>query len=103
MDNQELYLYGTLLALAEEQSVAMSKLARRELGWWGKGRIQSRGREIGKFLQKISNHKTSKGSNNCSEDIRSDLAEIRSGNFPKNYSEEIFETLESYTANFHLG
>jgi hypothetical protein len=36
MDSKESYLYGTLLALAEEQSVAISKLAQGSLGWYVK-------------------------------------------------------------------
>ena len=100
MDSKESYLYGTLLALADEQSVAISKLTQGSLGWWGKSRIQARGEKICDFIKKIIEYKTSQGSKNCSEEIRTDLEEIKSGNFPKSYSEACFRILGSYTSSY---
>ena len=71
-DNKEHYLYGTLLALLEDQFEAIGKLSKKQLGVWGKYRIQPRGREIGNFVQKIQNHKLNKGVRGINESIIKD-------------------------------
>jgi len=98
MHSKENYLYATLLALTEEQSEAISQLTQGNLGWWGKGRVQARGAKICGLIEKIIAYKTSQGSMNCSEEIMKDLQGIKSGKFPKSYSEACFRTLESYTS-----
>lgn len=96
MDSEELYLYGTLMALAEEQQEAINKLVAGSLGFFGKSRMQGRGREIGKFFSKIASHKTKAGIRNVNESILLDLESIKSGNFPKTYSDDVFKMLENY-------
>ena len=61
MDKKETYLYGTYLALIKEQLVALDKLSSGNLGFWGKSRISARTKEMGKFLEKIINHKLQAG------------------------------------------
>ena len=73
MDHKEHYLYGTLMALAQDQNDAIKKLTTGTLGFLGKSRIQNRGREIGKFVTKISNHKNKQGIQNIYESIQEDL------------------------------
>jgi len=96
MDSEELYLYGTLMALAEEQQEAINKLVAGSLGFFGKSRMQSRGREIGKFIFKIANHKTKVGIQNVNESILLDLESIKSGNFPKKYSDDVVDMVKNY-------
>ncbi|MDB3993868.1 helicase associated domain-containing protein [Gammaproteobacteria bacterium] len=100
MGSKEVYLYGTLLALADEQSDAISKLTQGGLGWWEKNRIQARGEKICGFIEKILEYKASRGSKNCSEEVKTDLEKIKLGNFPKNYSEACYRTLGSYTSTY---
>lgn len=96
MDSEEIYLYGTLMALAKEQDEAINKLVDGSLGFFGKSRIQSRGRAIGKFLNKIADYKTKVGIKNIRESIDSDLEQIKNGNFPKRYSKESVELIKNY-------
>ena len=96
MDNKELYLYGTLLALAQDQHDAICKLAIGELGFFAKSRIQSRGREIGKFISKIASHKVENGYANINQNILNDLELVRNGNFPKHYSDDILDMVKNY-------
>ena len=96
MDTKELYLYGTLLALAQEQKEAITKLASGSLGFFGKSRIQSRGRVIGKFIFKIVNHKNKVGIQNPNENILADLELIKSGAFPKSYSDDVIDMVKNY-------
>ena len=96
MNNKELYLYGTLLALAQEQDEAISKLVSNELGWFGKNRIQARGREIGKFVTKIAKEKHSRGIVDIKTSILEDLTKIKNGDFPKQYKENVVDTIKNY-------
>tara|TARA_B110000196_G_scaffold45524_1_gene35886 strand:+ start:643 stop:936 length:294 start_codon:yes stop_codon:yes gene_type:complete len=96
MDNEELYLYGALLALAQDQQEAITKLTSGSLGFFGKSRIQSRGREIGKFISKIENHKKKVGIKNLNENILADLELIKSGAFPKSYSNDVIDMIKNY-------
>ena len=96
MDNNELYLYGTLMGLAQDQQDAIGKLASGSLGFFGKSRIQSRGREIGKFITKIAKHKNQLGIQNVNESILTDLESIKNGNFPKRYSDDLFDMVKNY-------
>lgn len=96
MDNEELYLYGALLALAQDQQEAITKLTSGSLGFFGKSRIQSRGREIGKFISKIENHKKKGGIKNLNENILADLELIKSGAFPKSYSNDVIDMIKNY-------
>ena len=96
MDNKELYLYGTLMALAQEQQEAISQLTSGTLGFFGKSRIQSRGREIGKLAAKIVKYKNQLGKQNANESILADLESIKNGNFPKKYSENIVDMVKNY-------
>ena len=98
-DNKEHYLYGTLLALLEDQLEAIGKLTRKQLSLWGKYRIQPRGREIGNFVQKIQNHKINKGVRDINESIIKDLQLISEGYFPKVYSEEFISECKQYIMN----
>ena len=99
MDHKEHYLYGTLMALAQDQQDAINKLTTGTLGFFGKSRIQSRGREIGKFITKISNHKNKQGIQNIYQSIQEDLNSIKNKDFPfdkKEYSDGAFDTLKTY-------
>lgn len=96
MDSEETYLYGSLMALAQEQEEAIKKLVEGSLGFFGKSRIQSRGRAIGKFLNKIENYKIKVGIKNIRESIDSDLEQIKRGNFPKIYSQETIDLIKNY-------
>ena len=96
MNKKELYLYGTLLALAEEQNEAISKLVSNELGWFGKNRIQGRGREIGKFVTKIAKEKQSRGIGDIKTSILEDLTKIKNGDFPKKYKESDVDMIKNY-------
>jgi hypothetical protein len=99
MDHKEHYLYGTLMALAQDQKDAINKLTSGTLGFFGKSRIQSRGREIGKFITKISKHKNTLGIQNTHESVLTDLSSIKNKDFPfdkKEYSNETFDTLKIY-------
>lgn len=98
MDTKELYLFGVLLALADEQSEAISKHAKGKLGWWGKSRIIPRGREIHKGIMMIIEHKTSKGLDGTAsiQNLVEDIIEIKKGNFPKKYPEDCFEILQNH-------
>ena len=53
LTHKEIYLYGTLLALAEEQGNALLKLQNQNLGFFGKSRLESRLKEIEKFFNKL--------------------------------------------------
>lgn len=101
MTNSELYLYGTLLALAQEQSEAIGKLTTGGLGFFGKSRIQSRGREIGKFVDKIAKAKSKQGHfdrDGIAAEIRQDLQSVQNGERPEfpTYSQEIFDMIGNY-------
>lgn len=99
MDHKEHYLYGTLMALAQDQKDAINKLTTGTLGFFGKSRIQSRGREIGKFITKISNHKNKQGIQNIYQSIQEDLNSIKNKDFPfdqKEYTDGAFDTLKIY-------
>jgi len=96
MDNKELYLYGTLMALAQEQHEAIGQLTSGTLGFFGKSRIQSRGREIGKFVAKIASYKSQQGNQNINESILADLESIKNGNFPKKYAEDVVDKVKNY-------
>ena len=96
MDTEELYLYGALLGLAQDQQEAITKLTSGSLGFFGKSRIQSRGREIGKFVSKIANHKKSVGIQNLNENILADLELIKNGVLHKSYSDDVIDMIKNY-------
>tara|TARA_Y100000994_G_scaffold131754_1_gene107971 strand:+ start:290 stop:583 length:294 start_codon:yes stop_codon:yes gene_type:complete len=96
MDNKELYLYGTLMALAQEQQDAISKLVTGSLGFFGKSRMQSRGREIGKSVEKVIQHKVRQGISNPQKSIINDLKSIENGNFSKKYSQAVIDMIKNY-------
>ena len=104
LDKTELYLYGTLLALTEEQSVAISKSIKGNLGRFGKSRIVSRGRKIGEIYENVIRHKQTKSSleSKTLESIVSDLEAIMDGssNLHKTYDQSIWTTLEPYVSGF---
>ena len=96
MDTEELYLYGALLALAQDQQEAITKLTSGSLGFFGKSRIQSRGREIGKFISKIATHKKRVGIPALTEPILTDLELIKSGALHKSYSDDVIDMVKNY-------
>ena len=96
MNNKEIYLYGTVLALAEEQENAIKQLALGKLGFFGKSRIQSRGREIDKFLEKIKLNKKQLGVIDINESIISDLESIRLGKLQRMYASDVIEMVRAY-------
>ena len=57
LSSTEFYHYGKLLALAQEQEEAIEKLARGELGWWGRNRMAPRAEAMNASLNKITQKK----------------------------------------------
>ena len=111
--NKELYLYGTLLALVEEQEIAIQDLTDGRLGWFGKKRIATRGEKITSYINEIIKYKKRKPDKELSEiplEIRSQSAlpemiaviadlqniKFRNSNFDKSYPNTTWTTLESY-------
>ncbi len=84
------------MALAEEQQEAINKLVNSSLGFFGKSRMQSRGREIGKLISKIGSYKSKVGIQNVNESIFLDLEAIKNGNFHKTYSDDVVEIVKNY-------
>lgn len=101
MDTKERYLYGTLFALVAEQTEAIAKYTKGNLGWWGKGRLGARSKEIDKFLQKIVAHKIASGAfrggsaEHVLEHVGYDLAEIEMGGLGKRVSDEQIEFVKN--------
>jgi hypothetical protein len=73
---QELYRYGLLMALAEEQSEAINKLLNRDLGWWGRTRIHSRVTKMLSLLDDLVRDKPQRLRSLAIEEIRADLISI---------------------------
>jgi hypothetical protein len=113
LTHKEIYLYGTLLALAEEQGNALLKLQNQNLGFFGKSRLESRLKEIEKFFNKLIESKKKnpnselqeipieiRANSNAAEMIAilSDLQHIkyRNSNLQKVYSSEAWNALESF-------
>ena len=113
LKNKELYLYGTLLALSEEQAQAINDLANGKIGWFGKTRIAARGEKITSFINELIKYKKRYPDKELSEipaEIRSlsalpemiavivDLQNIKfkNSNFDKFYPNTTWTTLESY-------
>ena len=98
MDNRALYLYGALLTLAEEQSVAIQKPNTNALGFFGKSKIAPRGDKISELINEIIAYKFSKGVGAPAVELHEDIAPIKNGsnNFPKSYGSRVFSTLNSY-------
>jgi hypothetical protein len=113
LKNKELYLYGTLLALVEEQQIAIQTLAEGRLGWFGKNRIAPRGEKITSYIDGIIGYKKRNPNRELSEipielKSQSDIPEIiaiiadlqnikfRNSNLDKFYSDSIWKTLETY-------
>ena len=101
-DNKELYLYGTLVALFEEQVEAIDKLTDGRLGMWGKSRLGARNREIDKILDKILAHKRTKlgTSFDASSELQHDLESIRTGALGRRYSDGSLRFFESLLSQF---
>ena len=77
MDKKETYLYGTLLALIQDNLLAMEKHQKGKLGFWGRTRASSRNGVIDKFVQKIIDYKTNCGREDPIDDMVKDLSFIR--------------------------
>jgi len=77
LDKKETYSYGTLLALIQENLVALEKHRRGKLGIWARTRASSRNSAIDKFVQKIIDRKAACGNNDPIEEIVLDLAFIQ--------------------------
>ena len=77
LGKKETYLYGTLLALVEENLVAIEKHQQGKLGVWGRARASSRNGAIDKFVQKIINHKLARGQDDPIDEMVLDLAFIQ--------------------------
>ena len=76
LNKKEVYLYGTLLALVNENFVAMEKHRRGELGMWGRARASSRNSTIDKFVVKLFSYKEGQGCSNPANEILADLSFI---------------------------
>jgi hypothetical protein len=77
MDKKETYLYGTLLALIQDNLKALEKHRQGKLGVWGRARASSRNGAIDKFIQKIIDYKSKCGQDDPIEDMDRDLSYIR--------------------------
>jgi hypothetical protein len=80
LDKKDVYLWGTLLALVREQLAAIDKHVQGTLGMWGRARLQSRTKEIQKFIFKLMERKMRFCSDEALEALHADLAEIRADN-----------------------
>ena len=77
MDKKETYLYGTLLALVQDNLRALEKHKKGKLGFWGRARATSRNGTIDKFIQKIIDYKDKRGSDDPIDKMVQDLSFIR--------------------------
>ena len=77
MDKKETYLYGTLLALIQDNLEALEKHQQGKLGIWGRARASSRNSAIDKFIQKIIDYKSKCGRENPVDEMVRDLSDIR--------------------------
>ena len=77
LDKKETYLYGTLIALIQDNLVALEKHRQGNLGFWGRSRASSRNSTIDKFVQKIIDHKAARGDADPIEEIVRDIAYIQ--------------------------
>ena len=77
MDKKETYLYGTLLALVQDNLLALEKHQKGNLGFWGRARASSRNGTIDKFIQKIIDYKSKHGNGEPIDEIVQDLSFIR--------------------------
>ena len=77
MDKKETYLYGTLLALIQDNLEALEKHQQGKLGIWGRARASSRNSAIDKFIQKIIDYKSKCGHENPIDEMVRDLSDMR--------------------------
>ena len=77
LDKKETYLYGTLLALIQENLVALDKHQQGKLGFWGRARASSRNGAIDKFIKKIITHKSARGHDDPIDEMVLDLMHIQ--------------------------
>ena len=77
LDKKETYLYGTLLALIQENLVAFEKHQQGKLGFWGRSRASSRNSAIDKFVQKVIDYKSAHGDDDPIGAMERDLAYIQ--------------------------
>ena len=80
LDRKETYLYGTLLALVQEQLDAIDKRVSGRLGFWGRSRMSARNQTMMKFLRKIITHKISTGAIDPLTSVAIDLECIEQDN-----------------------
>lgn len=77
LSRQELYRYGFLMALGEEQSDAINKLINRDLGWWGRARLHSRVTKMLSLFEDLVRDKPQRLRSAAIGEIRADLISIR--------------------------
>lgn len=93
---QELYRYGFLMALGEEQSDAINKLINRDLGWWGRARLHSRVTKMLSLFEDLVRDKPQRFRSAAIEEIRADLISIRHhGLVGEFYSDGAHSSVES--------
>lgn len=76
MNNQDIYLWGTLLALVREQLAAVDKHLNGRLGIWGRARFHARTKEMGNFVIKLLQHKAQSYGDGAVDALHADLATI---------------------------
>ena len=76
MDNKDIYLWGTFLALVREQLDAIDKQVNGNLGMWGKARFNSRNKALQKFVFKLMQHKAQTHGDKAMDALRADLETI---------------------------
>lgn len=77
LSRQELYRYGVLMALGEEQSDAINKLISRDLGWWGRARLHSRVTKMLSLFEDLVRDKPQRLRSVAIGELRADLSSIR--------------------------
>ena len=93
---QEIYRYGFLMALAEEQSEAINKLLNRDLGWWGRARLHSRVTKMLSLLEDLVRDKPQRIRSLAIGEIRADLISIsHHGLLGEFYSDGAHSAVES--------
>jgi hypothetical protein len=96
LSSKEMYNYGILLSLAEEQNAAVDQFSDGRLDWWGRSRINSRSDAIVGQLLAISRLKAQHGfGSQWARAIRSDLESIAAaGLVGRHYTAGAFRVLE---------
>lgn len=97
LSSKEMYNYGALLSLAEEQNAALGQFSDGRLDWWGKSRINSRSDAIAEQLLTIGRLKSQPGfGSSVAGAIRSDLDAIAAvGLVGRHYSKGSFRVIEA--------